>query len=672
MFNKYAILLLILLFAFDISVAQTKERNESNKLINAGINKQARSDFNGAIFDFTKAIKADSKNDLAYYYRGLSKFYLQDFPGAINDCNAAIKINSKDGNVYNVRGLSNQALGNSKGAMQDFNKAIKNTPDSYWGYFNRGILYDNMNDSKNALKDYTKSIELNIEHLESYQNRGITYFTLGEYQKAITDFSQAIYMDPGNIDLYINRGAANGKIKDYTNAVKDYEEAIKIDATNHTIYYNLGVSYSNVKKMDRACWAWNKALALGNTYAKEAIELQNCSGSSDIAANETSNTKVGVTKTVNLNSSDNTFIEKTSALEKANITENAIREYLLANNEKLNPIEGIWSANSLEVRNETEKRENPNFGRVAVIRDSTNAFRDYKMIFLEGKDYPPYTVISEFINTTYSSVYLTQLYSLDGTKDSWNFTIDKVGLLAGKKNYMENNTQIYKEIYFVKIFPRKSDIKEVVKAPSSGSGFLVSKNGIIATNAHVVSGYKNISAEFLTKNGKESYKLKILFKDDDNDIALLKIDDNAFKPVTDLPYGIEEKHSEGENVFTLGFPLAHVMGSDFKVVNGIISSKTGPGGKIKYMTISVPLQPGNSGGPLFNATGNIVGVTSARLTGGAQNVSYGLKASYLNNLIKMVDDFQYGFKKDKLEDLPLAKQINTLKYFICLINSNNK
>ena len=145
-------------------------------------------------------------------------------------------------------------------------------------------------------------------------------------------------------------------------------------------------------------------------------------------------------------------------LEKTNITEDAIKEYLIANNKKLDPIEGIWSANSLEVRNETEKRENPNFGRVAVIRDSANAFRDYKMIFLEGKDYVPHTVISEFINTTYPSVYLTQIYKSDGSKDSWNFTIDKVGLLAGKKNYMENNVRIYKELFFVKIFLRESDI----------------------------------------------------------------------------------------------------------------------------------------------------------------------------------------------------------------------
>ncbi len=641
-------------------------------MINIGINKQKNNDFNGAIFDFTKAIKIDPENDLAYYYRGLSKFYLQDYNGAINDCNEAIKINPKDGNVYNVLGLSEQASGNTKEAMQNFNKAIKNAPDSYWGYFNRGLLYDNMNDYKNSLKDYTKSIELNIEHVESYQNRGIIYFNRGEYQNAITDFSQAIYMDPGNLDLYINRGAARGKIKDYANAVKDYEEAIKLDETNHTVYYNLGVSYSNINNMDRACWAWNKALALGNDYAKEALELRNCSGTVDaVADKKTADTKVEVIKTVDLTSKDNPVIESATSLEKTNITENAIKEYLVANNKKLDPIEGIWSANSLEVRNETEKREKPNFGRVAVIRDSTNAFRDYKMIFLEGKDYPVHTVISEFINTTYPSVYLTQIYKSDGSKDSWNFTIDKVGLLAGKKNYMENNVQIYKELFFVKIFPRESDIAKVEKAPSSGSGFLVSKNGIVATNAHVVSGYKIISAEFLTDKGKKTYKLKVLFKDDDNDIAILKIDDGAFKPVTDLPYGIEDKHSEGENIFTLGFPLAHVMGSDFKVADGIISSKTGPEGNIRYMTISVPLQPGNSGGPLFNENGDIVGITSARLTGGTQNVSYGLKAIYLNNLIKMVDDFQDDFKKGDLKELPLDKKIDTLKYYICLINSSN-
>ena len=93
----------------------------------------------------------------------------------------------------------------------------------------------------------------------------------------------------------------------------------------------------------------------------------------------------------------------------------------------------------------------------------------------------------------------------------------------------------------------------------------------------------------------------------------------------------------GEDVFTIGYPMNSVMGNNYKVTNGIISSLSGMSDDIRYMQISVPLQPGNSGGPLFNKNGNIMGITSAKLNGKAigtsiENVSYAIKAIYLINM----------------------------------------
>ena len=96
-----------------------------------------------------------------------------------------------------------------------------------------------------------------------------------------------------------------------------------------------------------------------------------------------------------------------------------------------------------------------------------------------------------------------------------------------------------------------------------------------------------------------------------------------------------------EKVFTIGYPLNDVMGSNYKVTDGIISSKSGIEDDVRYYQISVPLQPGNSGGPLFNKDGNIIGITSARLNSQAvgtqvENVNYAIKSSYLLNLYNML------------------------------------
>ena len=78
--------------------------------------------------------------------------------------------------------------------------------------------------------------------------------------------------------------------------------------------------------------------------------------------------------------------------------------------------------------------------------------------------------------------------------------------------------------------------------------------------------------------------------------------------------------------------MAQAMGSEIKVTDGIISSKTGYEGQISSYQISAPIQPGNSDGPMFNLEGNLVGITSAGITG-ANNVGYAIKSSYLYQLM---------------------------------------
>lgn len=172
----------------------------------------------------------------------------------------------------------------------------------------------------------------------------------------------------------------------------------------------------------------------------------------------------------------------------------------------------------------------------------------------------------------------------------------------------------------------------------NGSGFFLSPDGYIATNYHVVDGTSALQANF-TRDGKtESYPASVVVTDPQNDLAIIKIDDSSFTGGAAVPYGLLGRTKDtGSEVFAMGYPIAHVMGSEVKFTDGKISSKSGIGGDVRVYQISVPIQPGNSGGPLFDLSGNVVGITSSGLNRDrfkAENVNYAIKSSYLKNLME--------------------------------------
>lgn len=172
----------------------------------------------------------------------------------------------------------------------------------------------------------------------------------------------------------------------------------------------------------------------------------------------------------------------------------------------------------------------------------------------------------------------------------------------------------------------------------NGSGFFLNPKGYIATNYHVVEGTTALQANF-TRNGKtESYPATVVVTDPQNDLAIIKIDGKSFDGNSALPYGLMTRTKDtGSEVFAMGYPMADVMGSEVKFTDGKISSKSGIGGDVRVYQISVPIQPGNSGGPLFDMGGNVVGITSSGLNRDyfkSENVNYAIKASYLKNLME--------------------------------------
>jgi len=166
---------------------------------------------------------------------------------------------------------------------------------------------------------------------------------------------------------------------------------------------------------------------------------------------------------------------------------------------------------------------------------------------------------------------------------------------------------------------------------SSGTGFLINNSGYIATCNHVIENAKIIYVRGLNNDFSNTYEATIVATDKINDLAIIKVN---YTPKSPMSYSFKWTVCEvGQEVFTLGYPLKTTMGEEIKLTNGIISSRSGYQGDISTYQITVPVQPGNSGGPLFDRNGFVVGVINAKLTG-AENANYAIKSNFLQNLIQ--------------------------------------
>lgn len=209
------------------------------------------------------------------------------------------------------------------------------------------------------------------------------------------------------------------------------------------------------------------------------------------------------------------------------------------------------------------------------------------------------------------------------------------------------------------------------KYTSTGTGFIISQKGYVVTNFHVIEKVEKCFVELKINNESKTFEAEVVQKDPKSDLAILKIkgttlDEAQFK----IPYSYPNSTSDvGTQVFTLGFPMAlTAMGKEVKFTDGKISAKTGYQGDIGSYQTSVPVQPGNSGGPLFDNEGKLVGVINAKIMD-ADNVSYAIKSSNLRNLYELLPEKIETEDKNEIAGLTLEQKIKLLSKFTVLIKS---
>lgn len=184
----------------------------------------------------------------------------------------------------------------------------------------------------------------------------------------------------------------------------------------------------------------------------------------------------------------------------------------------------------------------------------------------------------------------------------------------------------------------KEDAAGTVSVETTSTGFLINPDGFILTAFHSVGKSQSVRVLY----NQKQYTAKVIDKNASIDAAVLKIDGNDF---TYLPISQSTSVQTADSVFTLGYPQVSLQGTEPKFTEGSISSLSGPANNPQFFQISVPVQPGNSGGPLLNEKGEVVGLIVARLndisallsTGSVpQNVNYALKSTFILSFLESI------------------------------------
>jgi len=202
----------------------------------------------------------------------------------------------------------------------------------------------------------------------------------------------------------------------------------------------------------------------------------------------------------------------------------------------------------------------------------------------------------------------------------------------------------------------------------TGTGFLVSTTGHVVTNQHVVDGCVGDIQGNLT--GEAPANLRLVSSDETNDLALLQVP-GTFKEVAKIK---DKAVQSGDSVIAIGFPFHGLLTSDFTVTTGIVSSLSGLLNNTRFLQISAAVQPGNSGGPLLAASGDVVGVVAAKLnalrvvraTGSIpENINFAIKTGALRDFLdNSVVPYQVSDAKTELKTTDIARNARAFTLLI--------
>ena len=200
-----------------------------------------------------------------------------------------------------------------------------------------------------------------------------------------------------------------------------------------------------------------------------------------------------------------------------------------------------------------------------------------------------------------------------------------------------------------------------------GTGFAITSNGLIATAYHVIRGNDSV---YVQNTAGRLFKAKVVYTEPESDIAILKIADTAFKNLAAIPYTFKRSESDlAESVYTYGYSQdAGVYGE------GKLTSANGLNDDSLDYQISVLVNPGDSGAPLLDARGNIIGIINGKETH-LEGMNFAIKSSYLLDAIDSLnksDNKVYLNTKNTLSTLNTVQQLKKVRNYVFMVKVYDK
>jgi tetratricopeptide (TPR) repeat protein len=581
--------------------------------------KVKKGDLTGALADDNKALSLDPKNAADFITRGELKIRLRDFDGAISDFTQATvlvptEFDPTNTSAYIDRALAKHEKGDIKGAVADYVQAISPPPSADTGM-------------KSELGDADKKVASAPQDSWALAGRAGTKAATGDIQGAIDDYTKAISLDPKNDKraneyFYVSRAELEEKKGDTIGANSDFDEAIALDPTKPDSFWKCGQARTKQGDLARAIDDLNKAISLDSKkapyYAARAA--------AKFGQNDFAGAIADYDQAIALDANARFFTSRGQVKDKKGDAPGALADYTQAI--ALDPQDGHAYAYRGRAK--------------ATTGDWDGAIADCD----KAIEWTPSLSIS----------YYYRGLAKDNKGDHEGAVADYNAAISHARYKGETLPSIPSPS--VPTPPSSSSEKKIML----GTGFFVTSSGYILTDNHVVKGASTIRV----KVGSSIVSAVLAAADATNDIALLKIDGTYHC----LPLGDSSGTSLGQTVFTVGFPEPELQGLSPKLTKGEISSLAGIKDDPSMFQVSVPVQPGNSGGCLVDESGNVVGLIEATLSTVAtatssgdllQNVNYATKINYAKKLLSTVNEANSGLLPVNTTPAPFTDQVKTVE-----------
>ena len=489
------------------------------------------------------------------------------------------------------------------GELEDAQEKVRRNPNNALAHYGLGWNYGNLRRHQEAIVSYKEAIRIKPDSADAHYNLGWNYAKSDQYQEAIASFKEAIRIKPGYASAHYNLGIAHDNLGQYQDAIGSYKEAIRIKPGYAKAHHSLGGVYRDTGQHQKATASYKETLRIKPGYADAHYGL-------------------------------GTVYWDTGQYQEAIASyKEAIRikpDYALAHY-------GLgWVYKNIDRNYEAiaEYKEalriDPNF---TVARNNLNK--------LEQKTADKRLALEQ------------RLLKEEKKKHQARQNLKEADRLARERKLLEEER---KKLEAAEERQRQQQAQVKKKpTPQSGSGFFVSKMGHIITNAHVV---KNCNKVTVGDNANTQVPAELINTDRSNDLALLKLSTLEMASaksksliqklgITVVPLASkgllrDEDVRLGEKVLVAGYPFGELFSNTIKVTSGIVSATRGAGDDSGQFQLDAAVQPGNSGGPIYDSGGNIVGVVISQLDklkmakaigSLPENVNFGIKASTVRQFL---------------------------------------